>query len=73
MLKKNIANRPDATRNMTTFAVSSERTRKIESRTSGSFARSSIRTKETSRTAESAKKPIVTVEPQPSVSAFTIA
>ena len=44
MLKKNIANSPEATRNMAMFAAVSERTRKIESRTSGAFERSSITT-----------------------------
>ena len=45
VLKKNIANIPDATRNIETFAVDSERVRKIERRTSGAAARSSMTTK----------------------------
>jgi hypothetical protein len=63
VLKKNIANIPDATRRITTFAVNSERTRKIDSRTSGAFERCSITTNDASNTAERAKKPIVVTEP----------
>ena len=73
VLKKNMANTPDATRNMTTFAVNSERIRKIESRTSGAAERCSISTKAVSRTTATAKKPIVVADVQPFVSAWTIA
>ena len=47
--------------------------RKIDSRTSGAAACSSMTTNETSRAAAKAKKPIVVAEVQPSVSALTIA
>ena len=47
VLKKNIANIPEKARNIDRFAVVSERTRKIESRTSGSAERCSIRTNPT--------------------------
>ncbi len=73
MLKKNIENIPDIARNITTFAVRRERILKIESRTSGEAARVSITTNETRSTAAIAKKPSVTVEVQPAVSALTIA
>ena len=48
VLKKNIANMPEATRNMTMFAVVSDRTRKIDRRTSGDFVRISISTNDRS-------------------------
>ena len=73
MLKKNIAKMPDAARNIATFAVSSERIRKIESRTSGAFARISITTKATSSAAASPKNPSVFAEPQPADWASTMA
>ena len=47
--------------------------RKIDSRTSGAAERSSISTNATSSTAAATKKPIVVAEPQPFVSALTIA
>jgi hypothetical protein len=58
-LKKNIAKRPDATKSITTFAVRSERVRKIERRTSGAFACSSMKMKLASRIAERTNVPIV--------------
>ena len=73
MLKKNVANRPEATRNIETFAAVSERVRKIESRTSGAFARSSIRTKATRRITASANVPSVRAEVQPCSAVSTIA
>ncbi len=72
-MKKNIANRPEATRNIVVFAVSSERTRKIESRTSGAFERCSIRTKLTSRIAERTNVAIVSADVQPFSGPCTIA
>ena len=72
-MKKNIANIPDIARNIATFAVSSERIRKIESRTSGDFARNSIATNAESRPAARAKNPSVFAEPQPADCASTIA
>ena len=71
MLKKNIANMPEKARNIDRFAVVSERTRKIESRTSGSDERISIRTKAVSNSAEATKETIVGVEPQPCVAEWT--
>ena len=68
-----MANRPEATRNITTFAVSSERTRKIDKRTSGSAERSSMITNEARRRPASTKNAIVRPELQPCVSARTIA
>ena len=73
VLKKNIANMPEAANSITTFAVSSERTRKIESRTSGAFERSSITTNAVSSATATRKKPTVFADPQPSDSVFTIA
>ena len=73
MLKKNIAKMPDIARNIATLAVSRERMRKIESRTSGDFARNSITTNATSSTAARTKKPIVLADPQPADCASTIA
>ena len=55
------------------FAAVSERTRKIDSRTSGAFERSSITTKATSSTAASANRPSVRADVQPSCCASTIA
>ena len=55
------------------FAAVSERVRKMDSRTSGAFARSSITTKLTSSTAESTNVPIVWAEVQPFSCACTIA
>ena len=55
------------------FAAVSERVRKIDSRTSGAFVRSSIRTKLTSRIAERTNVPIVCVDVQPFSCAWTIA
>ena len=55
------------------LAVSSERIRKIDSRTSGAFVRSSIRTNATSSAAASPKNPRVLTEPQPACWASTIA
>ena len=72
-MKKNIANIPDMTKSITTFAVASERTRKIESRTSGAFARSSIATNAASSAAARTNVPIVCAEPQPFCCACTIA
>ena len=73
VLKKNIANSPDATRNMDTFAARSERTAKMDSRTSGAFERRSITTKATCSTAASANSPIVRADVQPCSPACTIA
>ena len=73
MLKKNIAKIADAARNIETFAVSKERMRKIDNRTSGALARSSIATNEASSTPASVKKPIVFADPQPDDCASTIA
>src|SRR5438552_13807639 len=73
VMKKNIANIPDATRNIVRFAVRSERVLKIDRRTSGSFERISMKTNDTSSASAARKRPIVVVEPQPSVSALTIA
>ena len=73
MLKKNIANRPEATRNITELATESERTRKIDSRTSGATARRSSRTNTVSKTKATAKRPSVVDDVQPSVSVLTIA
>jgi len=56
-----------------TFDAETVWCRKNDSRTSGAFERSSITTNEASRTADSVKKPIVVAEPQPAVSALTIA
>ena len=72
-MKKNIANIPVATRNIVRFAVNSERVLKIDRRTSGSFERSSMNTNPTSSASAATNRPIVVVEPQPSVSALTIA
>jgi hypothetical protein len=72
-LKKNIAKRPEATRNITTFAAVSERVRKIDRRTSGAVARSSMKTKPTSRIPATTNVPIVCAEPQPFCCAWTIA
>ncbi len=72
-MKKNIANRPAPTRNIVVFAVRSERTRKIESRTSGAFERCSITTNETSRTADRTSVPIVCTDVQPFSGTWTIA
>ncbi len=55
------------------FAAVSERMRKMDSRTSGAFARSSIRTKRRAATAESANVPIVWADVQPFSCAWTIA
>ncbi len=71
MLKKNIANMPEKARNIERFAVVSERTRKIESRTSGSAERISIRTNAASSSAETTKETIVAVELQPCVAELT--
>src|SRR5205814_8817635 len=68
VMKKNIANIPDATRNIVRFAVRSERVLKIDRRTSGSFERISMKTNDTSSASAARKRPIVVVEPQPSVS-----
>ena len=65
VLKKNIANIPEKARNIERFAVVSERTRKIESRTSGSAERCSIRTNPTRSAAAATNETIDTVEPQP--------
>ena len=73
MLKKNIANIPDIARNIAALAVSSDRTRKIESRTSGTTARCSIKTNAPRSTAERPKKPSVVADVQPSVADLTIA
>ena len=61
------------TRNMTTFAALSERTRKIDSRTSGALARSSISTKPRSNATAMTNVTIVVAEPQPFCSVWTIA
>ena len=71
VLKKNIANIPEKARNIDRFAVVSERMRKIESRTSGSAERCSIRTNPTSSTAAATKETIVTVELQPCCAELT--
>jgi hypothetical protein len=73
VLKKNIANIPDIARNIAVFAVSSERTRKMDSRTSGAFARDSIATNAASSTTAAVKKPSVRAEVQPADCAPTIA
>src|ERR687888_447188 len=52
---------PEATRNMTRLAVVSERTRKMDRRTSGAAERSSITMKEASSAAARMKKPTVTL------------
>ena len=65
MLKKNIANIAEKARNMDRFAVRSERTRKIESRTSGSDDRCSITTNAARSTTATMNETIVSVEPQP--------
>src|SRR5947208_1588054 len=62
VLKKNIAKIPDTARNMTMFAVRSERILKIDSRTSGAFVLSSMTTKLASRTNASANRPSVPAE-----------
>src|SRR6266852_4171358 len=72
-LKKNIAKSPDATKNITTFAALSERTRKIDKRTSGAFARSSIKTKPARSATATRNVMIVCAEPQPFCSVWTIA
>ena len=72
VLKKNIAKIPDTARNMTTFAVRSERILKIDSRTSGAFVLSSMTTKLASRTNASANRPSVLADPQPADWAPTI-
>ena len=71
VLKKNMANIPEKARNIDRFAVVSERVRKIESRTSGSAERCSIRTKPTMSAAEATKETIVHVELQPCSAACT--
>ena len=73
VLKKNIANNPDMTRNMVMFAALSERIRKIESRTSGAFDRNSMTTNATSSTAASANNSIVRVDVHPCSCVSTIA
>src|SRR3954451_13340181 len=60
-----MANRPEATRNITTFAVSSERTRKIDKRTSGSAERSSMIRNEAKRSPASTQNAIRRPEPPP--------
>ena len=72
MLKKNIANSPDATRNMTTFAARIVRTLKMLSRTSGSVERRSMTTKAANRANARAPNPRVCAEPQPLSCALTI-
>ena len=57
----------------TTFAALNERTRKIDSRTSGALARSSISTKPTSNATAMTNVTIVVGEPQPFCSVWTIA
>src|SRR4029078_1260517 len=71
VLKKNIANMPEKARNIDRFAVVSERTRKIESRTSGSAERHSIRTKALSRRAEASEARADAVEHKTCVAALT--
>ena len=71
VLKKNIANMPEKARNIDRFAVVSERTRKIESRTSGSAERHSITTNAVSSRAETMKETTDAVEPQPCVAELT--
>ena len=71
MLKKNIANIPEKARNIDRFAVRSERTRKIESRTSGSAERCSMRTNAARSTTATTNETIVCVEPQPCVAELT--
>ena len=73
MLKKNIANMPDMARSIAMFAVSKERIRKIESRTSGAAVRSSTTTNAVSRASATAKKPSVFADPQPADCASTMA
>ena len=65
MLKKNIAKSPAATTNIAAFAPRTVFTEKIERRTSGSAERRSISTKPTSSTAETARMPSTSPEPQP--------
>ena len=72
VLKKNIANSPAATISIATFAPRTVLTEKIESRTSGSAERRSMSTKATSSTAESARKPSTSAEPQPDSAERTI-
>ena len=72
MLKKNIENRPAATTNIAAFAPRTVLTEKIERRTSGSAERRSMKTKPTSNTAERARNPSTSVEPQPSAEERTM-
>src|SRR4029078_9167639 len=71
VLKKNTENMPEKARNIDRLAVVSERTRKIESRTSGSAERHSISTNAVSSRAETMKETIDAVEPQPCRAALT--
>ena len=72
MLKKNIAKSPAATRNITTFAARTVRTRKMLRRTSGSAERRSMTTNATSSAMASAKNPPVCSDVQPFSCALTI-
>ena len=63
--KKKIANMPPATNSITLLAAASERVRKIDSRTSGSLVRCSIRTNAVSSATATASRPSVRPDVQP--------
>ena len=73
MAKKNSANRPPATSSSTKLATARLRILKMPSRTSGPVIRDSMKTKIASSAMPIAASPSVRAEPQPKLSALTIA
>ena len=73
MLKKKNANRPPAASSITPLAPASERTWKMPSRISGAGWLRSMKTNAASSAKATAASVSVVAEPQPLVSAFTIA
>jgi hypothetical protein len=65
VVKKNIANNPDATKNMATFAARMVRSRKMLSRTSGSIERRSMSRNVASSAIAIPPTPIVWSDAQP--------